>query len=182
MNFSRSVRVNKPAVVILLTCIIIIYYFYHNNSQTKSNNYLRNPNDINLRKLLIGSINAAQKGGIEIVSVSKQSDVHKQSKGKTKEGADDPITEADTRSDCIMSYGLNRIFPKLQIISEESDNNNKNHHSKCPNIIHFDLDPTVLHENAIIPDEIVDVNDIKVWIDPLDATQEYTGKTNDILL
>lgn len=66
-----------------------------------------------------------------------------------------------------MQQGLQRIFPKLKIISEEDS-------AKCSDVPLFDLDPTVLHA-ATLPDEYVPVEDVTVWLDPLDATQEYTG-------
>lgn len=57
----------------------------------------KNPNYINLRKLLIGSIQAAEKGGIEVVAVSKDKNIHEQSKGKTLEGANDPVSSSNTQ-------------------------------------------------------------------------------------
>lgn len=79
------------------------------------------------------------------------------------------MTNADFRSHCVMQQGLQRLFPKLKIISEEDSQA-----VKCSDVPLFDLDPTVLH-SATLPDEEVHVNDITVWIDPLDATQEFTG-------
>lgn len=79
------------------------------------------------------------------------------------------VTNADFRSHCVMQQGLQRLFPKLTIISEEDSES-----IKCSDRSLFDLDPTVLHA-ANLPDEDVHVKDITVWIDPLDATQEYTG-------
>lgn len=55
------------------------------------NGIQKNPNYINLRKLLIGSIQAAEKGGIEVLAVSKDKNIHEKSKGKTLEGANDPV-------------------------------------------------------------------------------------------
>lgn len=99
------------------------------------------------------------------------------SKGKTKEGANDPVTEADFRSHCVMRLGLKRFFPKLRIFSEEDGGDHK-----CPEHKSFDLDPTVLHESLdkhLPDDELIDAEDVTVWIDPLDATQEYTEKLFD---
>ncbi|CAD7090205.1 unnamed protein product [Hermetia illucens] len=172
MNFGRSIRVNRGAVLVVVVCGFTLLYFYHLFSDRSGSAYgqARNANEVNLRKLLIGAIQAAQKGGVEIVEVSKSMLLNKKSKGKTKEGADDPVTDADARSHCVMKNGLHRIFPRLEIISEEDKG------TGCGDTAHFNLDPTVLHENAVIPDEVVETSDVTVWIDPLDATQEYTEK------
>lgn len=130
---------------------------------------LRNPNEINLRKLLIGGIQAAQMGGIEVVAVSN--DIRAKSKGKTFEGANDLVTNADLRSHCVMEQGLKRLFPKVNIVSEE-DALGKD----CLDVNHFELDPTVVDEDIQLSDDhVVNPDDVTVWIDPLDATQEYTG-------
>lgn len=186
MNLGGSVKINKCGIFILLIiCFIAFYYLIinggvngDNNSSSRKDQYgfSKNPNEINLRKLLIGSIQAAQKGGFEVLTVSHNVDIHAKSKGKTFEGANDPITDADLKSHCVMQQGLHRIFPKLKIISEE-DTAKK----KCPDVNLFDLDPTVLYDTAIVPDENVNINDVTVWIDPLDATQEYTGNNYRII-
>lgn len=99
------------------------------------------------------------------------------SKGRTKEGANDPVTIADFHSHCAMRLGLKRLFPKLKIVSEEDSSDDH----KCPEQKPFDLDPTVIHESLYIPDnELIDADDVTVWIDPLDATQEYTEKLFEV--
>lgn len=116
-------------------------------------------------------LQAAQLGGLEVLSVADN--IHAKSKGQTKEGANDPLTNADLKSHCAMEQGLKRIFPKVKIISEEDV------HADCAEASHFELDPTVIDEDVHLPDELlVGADDVTVWIDPLDATQEYTGKEN----
>ncbi|XP_055615250.1 putative inositol monophosphatase 3 [Toxorhynchites rutilus septentrionalis] len=172
MNLGGSIRINKFGVFII-TLILLVFGYYLSTGRSRSTNYAVNkdPNKVNLRKLLIGSIQAAQHGGIKVVEVSESPDINIHSKGKTKEGVNDPVTDADFRSHCVMMNGLHRIFPKLNIISEE-DATKRN----CPDEKLFDLDPTVMQENSNVPDETIDIEDVTVWIDPLDATQEYTEK------
>uniref|UniRef100_U5ESQ0 Putative inositol monophosphatase 3 n=1 Tax=Corethrella appendiculata TaxID=1370023 RepID=U5ESQ0_9DIPT len=176
MNFGGSIRINKCGVLILTILLLLLFYYMSWNKNNKNSHFgfSKNPNEINLRKLLIGSIQAAITGGVQVKAVSNEHDLHTKSKGKTKEGANDLITDADFKSHCVMFNGLRSIFPKLKIVSEEDSSNNE----KCTDVKMY-LDPTVLHESAVVPDEYVNIDDITVWIDPLDATQEYTEKLTE---
>lgn len=173
MNLGGSVKINKCGMLIVTLILIVIIYYVSFQKRSPNDSYgVKNPNSLNLRKLLIGSIQAAQKGGSEVLTISATLDIHEKSKGKTKEGVNDPVTDADLSSHCAMQNGLQRIFSKLKIISEEDDSD-----IKCPDVHLFDLDPTVLHtiHETPVPDELVHIDDVTVWIDPLDATKEFTG-------
>lgn len=176
MNLSGSVKINKCGMLILTICVILFFYyllFSHTGLSKHQKHYafmLRNPNEVNLRKLLIGGIQATQMGGLEVVAASDN--IRAKSKGQTKEGVNDPVTNADLRSHCVMENGLKRLFPKIKIISEEESQPNA-----CDDANHFELDPTVIAEDIQLPDDyLVPADDVTVWIDPLDATKEYTGK------
>lgn len=62
MNLSGAVKINKCGVIILSFCLVIVFYYLFFNNSTGSRHYrpygfiMRNPNEINLRKLLIGGI------------------------------------------------------------------------------------------------------------------------------
>lgn len=175
MNLSGSVKINKCGILLLSLCTTIFFYYFVfsgssvNRSQKHYSFLLRDPNEIDLRKLLIAGIQAAKLGGLEVVAAS--TDIQAKSKGKTREGANDPVTNADLRSHCAMEYGLKRLFPKVRIISEEDATN-----KQCPDVNSFELDPTVLDEDVQLSDDnLVSNEDVTIWIDPLDATQEYTG-------
>ena len=44
-------------------------------------------------------------------------DIGERSKGKTREGANDPVTEGDMASHRVMYFGMKEAFPSLNIIS-----------------------------------------------------------------
>lgn len=188
MNLGGSVKINKCGLLILLLVFLLIVYYttfrQSTESASTSGRLSANPNEIQLRQLLIAAIQAAQFGGAEVVDVSKKQNLQASSKGKTKEGADDPVTNADLRSHCVMQSGLHRLFPRLRIISEEdetvvvADAATANKCEATEGRPAFDLDPTVLHVDVTV-DESVAVEDVTVWIDPLDATQEFTGKIRE---
>ena len=70
------------------------------------------------------------------------------------------------------------MYPSLQIISEEHDTLAEEVISKV--MPAFKRDKEI--ERLVPSDEIVPLRDVRVWIDPLDATKEYTGKLGNILL
>ncbi|BFG02031.1 putative inositol monophosphatase 3 [Drosophila madeirensis] len=168
----RSIRINRvPATIcaILLTIVLVYFLNFHQEERPAIYGKLRsdNPNRVNLRKMLIAAIQASQRGGLEVLDVARSRQLKERSKGQTDEGVNDPFTDADGRSHCVMKQGLQRIFPRVRIYSEEDKEHCKESHS-------YDLDPTVLHETAQVPDVSVNAQDVTVWVDPLDATKEFT--------
>lgn len=156
MNFSGAIHLNKTGLTILSGLVILLLLYSmsrESNGQT---------NLIDLQKLLHVAVKAAECGGKKVVETKDTMKVH--SKGLTKEGLQDSVTTADFLSHCAIVNILRYHFNSLKIISEE------NHSCKEDKPIEYSL--------TYIPDlyeDIVDINDLTVWIDPLDATQEYTG-------
>ncbi|XP_019780866.1 Golgi-resident adenosine 3',5'-bisphosphate 3'-phosphatase isoform X2 [Orcinus orca] len=123
---------------------------------------------VDLREMLAVSVLAAVRGGDEVRRVRESNVLHEKSKGKTREGADDKMTSGDVLSNRKMFYLLKTAFPNVQINTEE----------------HVDAaDQEVILWDRKIPEDIlteiatpqeVPAESVTVWIDPLDATQEYT--------
>lgn len=85
-------------------------------------------------------------------------------------GVDDPVTAADYRSHCAMYGSLIQAFPGITVISEEASQD-------CDKIVIEDIKKSVKSIDGYdINDDIVNIHDITIWIDPLDATKEFTGK------
>ncbi|KAM4689675.1 Golgi-resident adenosine 3',5'-bisphosphate 3'-phosphatase [Discoglossus pictus] len=128
---------------------------------------------VDLRELLAVSVKAAELGGKEVKRVLESNTLNEKTKGKTKEGADEMLTSGDISSNRKMYYLLKNTFPDVQINTEE----------------HVDPeDQESLSWDHTIPDEImntiknpmpVSADSITMWIDPLDATKEYTEKLVD---
>ena len=97
--------------------------------------------------------------------------LQEESKGQTREGANNPVTQGDMLSHRAMFYGFKKGFPRLNVVSEEHDHGDVDlRNVKFPDISAIKLDDK-LHNKE---DEFVSVGSLLVWIDPLDATQEYT--------
>lgn len=76
MNLGGAVRVNKCALMAVVALLIFVCYVAYGGSEENSTLRFahKNLNQISLRKLLIGSIQAAQMGGLEVVAISRRTD------------------------------------------------------------------------------------------------------------
>jgi inositol monophosphatase 3 len=123
-----------------------------------------------MRQLLAVSIELAVRGGDRLWSIRKghsSSALDETVKGKTKEGAKELLTKGDLESHRIIRYGFSRAFPQLKVVSEEHDTANP---LESDFTTHLELPPIELSKDA----DNIPLRNITVWIDPLDATQEYT--------
>lgn len=95
-----------------------------------------------------------------------------ESKGKTQEGANNPLTQGDMLSHKTMYYGFKKVFPNLNVVSEEHDHGDVDlSEVKAPKTEVINIDNSLQLNKG---NEMVPLGSILVWIDPLDATQEYT--------
>lgn len=162
MNFGGAIHLNKTGIGILCGLIFILILYSFTNRNTSNSEKLES-NLINLHRLLEVAIKAAENGGKEVLQVKDTIKI--ESKGLTKEGLQDSVTTADYLSHCSMVCTLRRYFPELKIVSEEEK-------TSCRDDQVVDYSLCYLN----VPNEVVDIEDITVWIDPLDATYEYSGK------
>ncbi|XP_030760522.1 putative inositol monophosphatase 3 [Sitophilus oryzae] len=152
------VRLNQKGYVFLFLVFLIMVYYHFTNGFKRDDN-----SRINLSSLLQTAILAAEVGGQFVVQVRNNPEVHY--KGKTKEGLDDSVTNADFLSHCAMVKILTGKFPTVKFISEEK-NIPCDIKQKIPN-----------HDIPInLSNKFANSNDVTIWIDPLDATHEYTEK------
>ncbi|CAK1544845.1 unnamed protein product [Leptosia nina] len=167
MNFGGTLRVNKFACFTLAFVLFLIIYW-----RSGGPGYPTDTSDlVNIKSLLNAAIYAAERGGVKVIEGRNHgAKVH--TKGKTKEGANDPVTDADYASHCVMYYTLRNAFPKIAIVSEE----NLDGDDECQNQDPIDVESPPQGQQIInyLSDEHVLAKDVTVWIDPLDATQEYT--------
>ncbi|XP_023336698.1 inositol monophosphatase 3 isoform X2 [Eurytemora carolleeae] len=162
VNFGGAIRLNPPAIFLICGIVGLIVFFNMGRSTAP------HPN-ISLKQLLAVSIHAAVKGGIEVVRVREEADIGESSKGKTKEGANDPKTNGDMFSHRAMYWGIKKAFPHINVISEEHDVEEVDLSTvEMPSLDNPEV------ESIVDDDTLVPPGEISVWIDPLDATQEYT--------
>ncbi|KAJ8372998.1 hypothetical protein AAFF_G00272350 [Aldrovandia affinis] len=148
-----------------LLMVGIIYYLYTGVISRRIAT-LRQRRTVDLRELLALSVEAAVRGGREVKRIREDNVLEEQSKGKTKEGASEKLTLGDMNSHKKMYYLIKNTFPYLQVNSEEHDNT-REETAVWDHLIPADIQQ--IGDGKEVPAE-----DVTVWIDPLDATQEYT--------
>ncbi|XP_077392957.1 inositol monophosphatase 3 isoform X1 [Festucalex cinctus] len=153
--------------VFCLLALGILYHLYAGVLSSRLAAFSSQRRNVNLRELLAVSVEAAVLGGKEVKKVRDENSLKEKSKGKTKEGADELLTMGDLLSHRKMYNLIRNTFPEITVNSEEHDNL---------------LDKTALWSRDIPADILekidgqneVPAESVTVWIDPLDATQEYT--------
>lgn len=113
MNLGGTVKLNPVGFAVLcgFSFILVLYCLAGRGAANT---------DISLKELLAAAVNVAEKGG-EVVSKYRDQKANEQSKGKTKEGADELVTDADYGSHCIMYYTLQMTFPSLKVSIHQSE-------------------------------------------------------------
>ncbi|XP_058807958.1 3'(2'),5'-bisphosphate nucleotidase 1 [Phymastichus coffea] len=119
-----------------------------------------------LTRLVASSVTAATKAGKIIRDIMSKGDLNIVEKGKN-----DLQTEADRSAQKCIVTSLSQQFPNVTIIGEEGPSIGCELPSDW---VVSDMDQEVLKVD--LPSELndVDVQDICVWVDPLDGTSEYT--------
>jgi len=163
MNLGGSVRLNPLGIAIVL-CILVLLVFFNSGGSSRSS---PSGNVVNLKELLSVAIAAAEKGGERVVAIREGKDLGEESKGETLEGANDPKTVGDMQSHIAMFYGIRKAFPDINVISEE-------HGEKTVDLNSVPKLETSNPEVDSLDGYNVPADEVAVWIDPLDATQEYT--------
>lgn len=162
-----GIRLSPLGVAVF--CLLGLGVIYHLYAGVISSRLaaFRQRRKVDLRDLLAVSVEAAILGGKEVKKIREDNSLNEKSKGKTREGANELLTLGDLQSHRTMFNLLKNTFPEVKVYSEEHDNT---------------VDPTITW-NRNIPRDILERIDgekdispesLTVWIDPLDATQEYT--------
>ena len=163
---------NRIGLVVLLALALTVLLFLLYTGRDGRTEYVEET--IKISELLAAAVQLAEAGGDKIVEIRKMDDaqIGQLSKGHTKEGRDEYVTLGDQLSHQIITSGFKALWQNLRFRSEEKDPANLHSFSK------IDLsNPEILL--VARRDEAVTLDQVAVWIDPLDATQEYTEGASD---
>lgn len=116
MNFGGTIRLNRMGVCIIIGAgVLLVLYINSSGMESPKTETGKKISSVNLKRLLVAAVEVAIKGGNEVVAVRNAPHTGEQSKGKTKEGVNDPVTKADYNSHCVMYYSLIHSFPKVKV-------------------------------------------------------------------
>uniref|UniRef100_A0A8C5MBY9 Inositol monophosphatase 3 n=1 Tax=Leptobrachium leishanense TaxID=445787 RepID=A0A8C5MBY9_9ANUR len=156
-------------------CLLALGVLYHVYSGFLSSRFsafldgLPGPEQtVDLRQLLAAAVKAAELGGKEVTRVRESNLLDEKRKGKTREGADDKMTRGDELSNKKMYHLIKTAFPGIQVNTEETVEEDDEGPAPWDGTI-----PGSIMDKIQIP-RLVPAGSITVWIDPLDATYEYT--------
>ena len=166
------VRYNK-AIVVLVLLVVVFLIIYILRQSGDSDNVGKT---IKISQLLSASIYLAEDSGRRIVQIRHDPDIAARVKQKNL-GQREYVTLGDHTSHDIITNGLSTVWPSLYYRSEEKNVKRTNEPTRHPPLYNKEVDAFMKQ------DEAVNMDDVGVWIDPLDATQEYTeGGNNPKLL
>lgn len=112
--FGNVIRLNPFGLVVLLALVFFFIYVYM-DSASPPTSY----ESVSLKRLLAVGIEVAEIGGKEVCAVRQGLDLKETSKGKTKEGANDPLTNGDLQSHRAMMQALQTSFPNIRVILQD---------------------------------------------------------------
>lgn len=117
MNFGGTIRPNNKAVAIFLISVATLYLIYTWTSSTSAaKEYSAAAEKVSIGEILCAAIAAAEAGGREVKAVrEKGTELNEKSKGKTKEGVKDVLTDGDIRSHQVMFRTLTGAFPHVKV-------------------------------------------------------------------
>ncbi|CAD5209085.1 unnamed protein product [Bursaphelenchus xylophilus] len=116
---------------------------------------------------------AVEMGGKAVKKVFEENRLNIQQKGNTDVGKAELLTKADLVSNHLMTDLLKR-FPLIKVISEEKDSELEDKEVEKYKDDNYNLWLNIRNAVKKIPNVKYDLNRIGIWIDPLDATQEFT--------
>lgn len=149
------------------------------------------PSMIKLSDLLAHCIVALHVAGQEVVnsSLAKRDKIeHIGSKGKTLEGVDDVVTSADIKSHKMIVSTIKDSYRRLKVVSEEDTSQGFENMSADEDLLPLDrtefarmLRNNLNYIEGQHPDRgsLIAQHETFVWIDPLDATKEYSENLTD---
>ncbi|CAA21725.3 Putative inositol monophosphatase 3 [Caenorhabditis elegans] len=129
--------------------------------------------DVDLKDVISYAVLAIEMGGHAVMKVNEEKNLNAAAKGLTDEGKEELLTRADLISNHLILDILQR-FPQLQIVSEEKKSEFSEREIEPYRLDNYAVWQSVKEILDKIPSRRLQLSDVRVFVDPLDATQEFT--------
>uniref|UniRef100_A0A0K0DCD2 inositol-phosphate phosphatase n=1 Tax=Angiostrongylus cantonensis TaxID=6313 RepID=A0A0K0DCD2_ANGCA len=135
--------------------------------------------DVDLSNIVSYAVLAVEIGGYAVRKIHEENALYISQKRLTDDAKAEPLTKADLVSNFLILDVLKR-FPRLKIVTEEKDTSVSE-----SDVAPYRADSYSMWLSAVegilakIPSRRLSLSDVQVYIDPLDATQEYTEGLTD---
>ncbi|CAD5206370.1 unnamed protein product [Bursaphelenchus okinawaensis] len=116
---------------------------------------------------------AVEMGGNAVKKVYEENQLNIREKGNTDVGKAELLTKADLVSNHLISDLLKR-FPLIKVVSEEKEDELSEKEVEKYKDDNYNLWLNIRNAIKSMPQRKYDLNRLGIWIDPLDATQEFT--------
>ncbi|XP_065843193.1 inositol monophosphatase 3-like [Oscarella lobularis] len=163
--FRSNVKPSPIGVAIIVFVLIGVVYLYFRGPAHEASHPR---GTILLSQLLSAAIDLAERGGRVVADVRRGDDgVNERVKGMTAEGKAELVTRGDMLSHRAIVKGLLKAFPDVTYVSEEHETE-REFDVEDPNLLRPEIVAIAKKSYNSVP-----ISKVSVWIDPLDATQEY---------
>ncbi|KAE9555181.1 hypothetical protein FO519_001605 [Halicephalobus sp. NKZ332] len=154
------------------TCFLVIGFVYLAFVIWGSDDAFPNLN-VELKDLASYAVLAVEMGGHAVKKIHEENTLNIKEKGQTDVGKAELLTKADLVSNHLM-LGLLQRFPGLTVTSEEKSGDISESEATKYRDDNYELWMDFKDAINQFPTKKVELSRINFWIDPLDATQEYT--------
>ncbi|KAF8367534.1 gpap-1 [Pristionchus pacificus] len=160
---------NVFKLVIFLGFVYLAYLIFFSSS-----NDVMPIIDVELRDVVSYAVLAVEMGGHAVAAIHKANKLAIQQKGLTDEGKAELLTKADLVSNKLILDVLRR-FMGLKIVSEEHESESvTDEEAEAYREDRYSLWQSIRGSIDVLPSRKVRLEDLQVFVDPLDATQEFT--------
>ncbi|VDM46691.1 unnamed protein product [Toxocara canis] len=128
---------------------------------------------VELRDVISYAVLAVEIGGRAITRVHEERSLGIVKKGKTAEGRDEFLTKADLASNSLILDTFKR-FPGIYVVTEEKDSHLRDEDLQNYRADNYEVWLGVKETIDKLPSKKVKLSKLTVWVDPLDATQEFS--------
>ncbi|CAB3408619.1 unnamed protein product [Caenorhabditis bovis] len=129
--------------------------------------------DVDLKDVISYAVLAVEMGGIAVHKVHQEKSLNAAAKGLTDEGKEELLTRADLISNHLILDILQR-FPRLSVVSEEKESTMSEREIEPYRSDNYAVWQSVKEILNKIPSRRLELDEVRVFVDPLDATQEFT--------